>query len=405
MGMMLPPNLPGWVATVASFQDVGFFSKALLDAAAFDVPYALNAKNDQERRERIVQGSLIIAFAYGFSPIHSTLIARLCRQSIQGVQREERQALFRLPYHELETPEVFAKALKNALPNLHLEEQARALLRSQIFQAKTAHLIMDLAMEGLLLTSVPFIAKLSTKFLTGDSHFIGERNLAKQEDLNALYQKEKAEHPKKNETLHTLATLALGAGIPAGVGLGIRQALAQPTGVKSTFAPLMKLLKKVAPHFEYQYLDLKHPSGLKQLLKEVPLLPVAGLMPVFMAFNLGRMMSSRSKREFKEAAVQEPLFFASFFFVAPAIFRLFNHGATSIQQRLQQLVQKGATQAELNRGGRYAALTFLGAFLSNILISISVVNWTNHMTRKGIQDEVNALHATQQSPPLRPTQG
>ena len=85
MGMMLPPNLPGWVATVASFQDVGFFSKALLDAVAFDVPYALNAKNDQERRERIVQGSLIMAFAYGFSPIHSTLIARLCRQSIQGL--------------------------------------------------------------------------------------------------------------------------------------------------------------------------------------------------------------------------------------------------------------------------------------------------------------------------------
>jgi hypothetical protein len=141
MGMMLPPNLPAWVATVASFQDVGFFSKALLDAAAFDVPYALNAKNDQERRERIVQGSLIMAFAYGFSPIHSTLIARLCRQSIQGVQREERQALFRLPYHELETPEVFAKALKNALPHLHLEEQARTLLRSQVFQAKTTHLI------------------------------------------------------------------------------------------------------------------------------------------------------------------------------------------------------------------------------------------------------------------------
>jgi hypothetical protein len=405
MGMMLPPNLPAWVATVASFQDVGFFSKALLDAAAFDVPYALNAKNDQERRERIVQGSLIMAFAYGFSPIHSTLIARLCRQSIQGVQREERQALFRLPYHELETPEVFAKALKNALPHLHLEEQARTLLRSQVFQAKTTHLILDLAMEGLLLTSVPFIAKLSTKFLTGDSHFIGERNLAKQEDLNALYQKEKAEHPKQNETLHTLATLALGAGIPAGVGLGIRQALAHPTGVKSTFAPLMKWLKKVAPHFEYQYLDLKNPRWLQQALKEVPLLPVAALVPVFLAFDLGSLMSSRSKREFKETAVQKPFLFSCFFFVAPAIFRLFNHGATSIQQRLQQLVQKGATQAELNRVGRYSAMSFIGAYLMNILVTIGVVNWTNHMTRKGIQDEVNALHATPHSPPLRPTQG
>ncbi len=396
MGMMLPPNLPGWVATVAGFQDVGFFGKALLDAGALDVPYALNAKNDQERRERIVQGSLIMAFAYGFSPIHSTLNARLCRQSIQGLNATDAQALFKLHYKDLETPEVFCEALKNTLPHLNLNKDALSLLRKQIFHAKTSHLILDLAMEGLLLTSVPFLAKLSTQLLTGDTHFIGERNLAKKEDLNALYKQEDQEKQKKNKWFHTLATLALGAGLPAGVGLSIRHALSSknpsPNFIQSFF-------KKVAPHFEYQYIEKF------KWLKHVPVLPVAALVPVFLAFNMGRIMSTRSKREFKETAVQEPLFLASFFLVTPLIFRLLNKGAKSIQERLQTLVDAKASTKEINRVARYSALTFLGAYLMNILVTIGVVNWTNHMTRKGIEEEVKALHASQKPPPPRPKQG
>jgi hypothetical protein len=396
MGMMLPPNLPGWVATVASFQDVGFFSKALLDAAAFDVPYALNAKNDQERRERIVQGSLIMAFAYGFSPIHSTLNAKLFRSGIKDVSEADRKALFRLHYKDLENPAVFTESLKKTLPHLNLNKEAQALLQKQIFRAKTSHLIVDLAMEGLLLTSVPFLSKLSTQLLTGDTHFIGERNLAKKEDLNALYKQEDQEKQKKNKWFHTVATLALGAGLPAGVGFAIRHALSSK---KTNPSPITAFFKKVAPHFEYQYIE-----KLKWF-KHIPVLPVAALVPVFLAFNLGRIMSTRSKREFKETAVQEPLFLASFFLVTPAIFRLLNKGFPSIAARLQKLVDAKASQQEINRVGRYSALSFLGAYLSTILITIGVVNWTNHMTRKGIQDEVNALHATQQSPPLRPTQG
>ncbi|MFN9691632.1 MAG: hypothetical protein ACK551_05990 [Vampirovibrionales bacterium] len=393
--MMLPPNLPAWVATVAGIQTVGFFGKALLDAGGLDVPYALNAKNEQERRERIVQGSLIMAFAYGFSPIHSTLNAQLFRRGIKNVSEVDRNALFRLHYKDLDNPALFADALKKTLPHLNLDQKALSLLRKQIFHAKTSHLIVDLAMEGLLLTSVPFLSKLSTQFLTGDSHFVGERNLATKEDLNALYQKEDQEKKKRkqNDAFHTLATLALGAGLPVGVGFSIRHALSSknpsPNFIQSFF-------KKVAPDFEYQYLE-----KLKWF-KHIPVLPVAALVPVFLAFNLGRIMSTRSKREFKETVVQEPLFFASFFLVTPLIFRVLNKGAKSIAERLQTLVKAKASKEEINRVGRYSALTFIGAYLSTILVNIGVVNWTNQMTRKGIQDEVNALHATQQSHPPHP---
>jgi hypothetical protein len=193
-----------------------------------------------------------------------------------------------------------------------------------------------------------------------------------------------------------VATLALGAGLPAGVGFAIRHALSSknpsPNFIQSFF-------KKVAPHFEYQYIE-----KLKWF-KHIPVLPVAALVPVLLAFNLGRIMSTRSKREFKETAIQEPLFLGTFFLVTPAIFRLLNKGFPSIAARLQKLADAKASQQEINRVGRYSALSFLGAYLSTILITIGVVNWTNHMTRKGIEEEVRALHATQHSPPPRPTQG
>lgn len=395
MGMILPPNLPGWVSTVASFQNVGFFSKALLDAAAFDIPYAVNAKNEQERRERIVQGGLIMTFAYGFSPVHSTLIAKLFHQGIKTAPTKDRKDLFRLHYKDLENPTVFAESLKKTLPHLNLNKEAQALLQKQIFHAKTSHLIVDLAMEGLLLTSVPFLAKMSTQLLTGDTHFIGERNLAKKEDLNALYKQEDQEKTG-DKWFNMMTTLALGAGLPAGVGFAIRHALEDKSKSSNV---IVSFFKKVAPKFEYDYLKLEKPKWLKPILKDVPLLPVAALVPVFLAFDLGSLMSSRSKREFKETAIQKPFLFSCFFFVTPAIFRLLNKGAESIQERLQKLVDAKASQQEINRVGRYSALSFLGAYLSTILITIGVVNWTNQMTRQGIQDDVKALHQKKKAKP------
>ena len=110
-------------------------------------------------------------------------------------------------------------------------------------------------------------------------------------------------------------------------------------------------------------------------------------------------MSARSKRELKETAIQEPLFFVSFFFVTPAIFRLLNKGFPSITARLQTLVDAKASQEKINQTGRYAALSFLGAYLANILITIGIVNWTNQMTRNSIKEDVQALHRNQKITP------
>lgn len=384
MSLGLPPALPAWVSGIAQFQDLGFFSKALLDAGGIDVPYALNAKNKEERDERIVQGVLIMTFAYGIAPLHSYLLARHFLKAVPTPRLEDRQALFRFSYTQLENVHTFSEHLKTQLPHLKpLNASALDALRKHVLKVKTSHLIVDLALEGAFLSSIPFLKNLVTALKTGETHFTGEHTLAKKEDLNALYQNEQKQDGHKNILGQALATMALSALLPTLLTFTLRKAVMAPS---TKTKGLLHHVKSWAPHFDYQYMTRW------KWFKQVPLLPVMALLPVFIGFNLGRLSSARSKRERNEALIQDPLFLASFFGVTPLVFRLLNKGFPTINKRLEHLIQNKASTAEIQKTALFSAGSFLFAYALNILATIGVVQFTNDLTRKGIAEEIKALH-------------
>jgi len=48
-------SIPAWVHAVREFQHLGLMNKAVIDATAVDIPLVVLAKNNTERKERLIR--------------------------------------------------------------------------------------------------------------------------------------------------------------------------------------------------------------------------------------------------------------------------------------------------------------------------------------------------------------
>ncbi len=378
-------NLPAWVQGVSEFQQLGLVNKAVMTTFGIDVPYVALAKNPEEQKERMVRQSLILAFMFGMAPLHSTLLAYHFAKKIDSSHNlKTKKKLLGLKFEELAHPEAFQKAVKEHLPEA--KDAATEAIRVSVLKAKGTHLAWDLAAEGGLLASVGLLKVLFSEWQTGNKRFTGEKGLASDSDLNALYKKEKKKDPFGIPHFRELATILAATILSFLFGQGLKKSMLEAPE-KRNF--LQRQMAKLAPHFDYnfsQFLGKWVPA-----LKEIPMLPLSGLALVAFLLNMGDIASSRSPRDFKENAVRGGAIFSSVFIVGPTLTLLLNKGHTTIVKLLEAEAKAGKTSQQLLKIAKNSALKYIGIFSANLVLMIGVMYGINQMTKHDLKEDLKKL--------------
>jgi uncharacterized membrane protein len=106
---------------------------------------------------------------------------------------------------------------------------------------------------------------------------------------------------------------------------------------------------------------------------------------------MGDVASSRSPRELKENAIRSGGFFTGFFVMIPLLMSLLNKGRVTISGVLERGIEKGHSTATLEKEALWAAKTYLGSYLLDIVFVAAIVKWTNDLTVKAVKQDVQAL--------------
>ena len=259
-------------------------------------------------------------------------------------------------------------------------------LRLSVLKAKGTHLAWDLAAEGGLLATVGLLKVLFSEWQTGNKRFTGEKGLASEAELNALYQKEHKKDPFGIPHFRELVVITGATIFPFCFGQGIKKTMLQNPEKRNV---VQRQLAKVAPHFDYNFSQLL--GKWAPALKEVPMLPLSGLALVAFLMNLGDIASSRSSRDFKENVVRSLAFFSSVFIVGPILVSLLNKGHTTIVNLLEAEAKAGKTSQELVKIAKHSALKYIGIFSVNLAVMIGVVNGINQMTKHDLKEDLKKL--------------
>jgi hypothetical protein len=378
-------NLPAWVQGVSEFQQLGLLNKATMCTLGIDVPYVALAKNPEEQKERLVRQSLILAFMFGMAPLHSTFLAYHFAKKIDGTHDvKTKKKLLGLKFEELAHLEAFQKAIQQHLPEA--KDLATEALRVSVLKAKGTHLAWDLAAEGGLLASVGLLKVLFSEWQTGNKRFTGEKGLASEGDLNALYRKEHKKDPFGIPHFREIGVIVGASIFPFLFGQGIKQTMLQDPTKRNG---LQRQMAKLAPHFDYnfsQFLGKRFP-----FLKEVPMLPLSGLMLVGFLLNMGDIASSRSPRDFKENTVRAVAFFSSMFIIGPMLVSFLNKGHTTIVKLLEAEAKAGKAPEQLVKIAKNSALKYIGIFSANLALMIGVVYSLNQMTKHDLKEDLKKL--------------
>lgn len=382
--MAAPIILTPFVRGVKEFQQLGLMNKAVLDATAVDIPVIGLSKNQTERKERFLRQALILVIAFLFAPIHGKLISQFLSKRIGFRSAQANQILMQIPYGQL----VNAKTLKNGIRQLlsshavsarlsqTVLSRANEALRLRVVKAKTAFLMADMVVCGLLMCSIGYIKVLFGKFLSGKSQFTGEQGIVSEQSLDKLYEKDASFERQKK--IKTMLTFGLGVGVPITLGLLLRNVLkiSNPRGLASFVAT------KVGPWLDYNY-----PQYLKKL-RGWPLLSDGAQIVLSALLTTGELASARSKRELKELAIQRNSIDALFFFGTPMLMKALS-GSTTVQGAIDRVTSRRPklVRAAASR----AAKTYLLSYTLASLAVAGIILWTNKMTRKAVQDEAKQL--------------
>jgi hypothetical protein len=367
------------------FQELGLINKAAMCTFGIDFPYVGLAKNKEEQKERLVRQSLVMAFMFGMAPLHSTLLAYHFAKKMDGTHDlKTKKKLIGLKFEELANLEAFEKAVKQHLPQA--TDLATEAVRVSVLKAKGTHLAWDLAAEGGLLASVGLLKVLFSEWQTGNKRFTGEKGLASETELKALYQKEQKKDPFGIPHFREMAVIVGASIFPFLFGQGIKQTMLQEPAKRNG---LQRQIAKIAQNFDYnstQLLGKRFP-----ILKEVPMLPLSGLALVGFFLNLGDIASSRSPRDFKENTVRSVAFFSSLFIVGPMLVSLLNKGHTTIVKLLEAETKAGKAPEQLVKIAKNSALKYMGIFSANLALMIGVVYGINEMTKHGLKEDLKKL--------------
>lgn len=373
--------LPAWVKAVSDFQQMDLVNKATLSAVGVTLPLVAFPKNETERQERLFQQGYITLTAFLLAPVHAYFLAQHLAKQIKGTtQASDGQTLIRLPFKTLMDETAFHSFLATELPHLLSRDLNR--LRRSALKAKTRHLSLDLAIEGGLLSSTGLAKILFGRWMTGKDQFTGEKNLASEQELKALYQKEHEKDPFGIPHFKGLALITSATVLPYLLGQGFAYATLNPSRQASA---LVKGLRWLAPSFDYNY------SQTLPALKRVPLLSFAGLLMLDGAINISEVVNARSPRERQEMAIREGSLWASFFIFTPLVTKLLNKGHTTIESLLKAEQKAGKGTQRLQKIAKSSALKYIGIFVANVGITISTVLLANRLTKETMKKDLKAL--------------
>ncbi|MCA9840656.1 MAG: hypothetical protein KC475_00945 [Cyanobacteria bacterium HKST-UBA03] len=396
--MPLPVTLPPFVQAVKEFQQLGLVNKALIDVTAVDVPLIALAKNQSERKERALRQGLVLLVAFLMAPLHARLVSRLMSHGI-GIKGHSgaNQTLMRLSFNELANTNTMRQGiirlfrdpsgkvpLQNRIPlplKRRLGPRALEHLRKRVLNAKSHFLMTDLAVCGLLLSSIGFIKVAFGKLMSGKNQFSGEFGIVNTNVLDALY---RHEHQGDHEALQAKTqlkqaiTFSTAIGVPVLLGLLVRHGLKTPNpkGLNRF------ITQKLAPRLDYNY-----PSYLKSL-KGWPLLSDGAQILLSLMLTMGELTSARSKRELKELAIQRNSIDAMFFFGAPMFMKALS-GSTTVQGAIDRARFK--VPHLVQQAARRSARTYLASFLLTLACVSAIVAKTNQITRQAVKDDANRL--------------
>jgi hypothetical protein len=373
-------NLPVWVQGVSDFQQMDLVNRFTLSAVGVTLPLVAFPKNETERQERLFQQGYITA-GFLLAPVHAYFLAQHLAKTIQGTHTiTDAQQLIRLPFNTLTDEKAFRALLAKDFPHL-LSSEINTLRRSAL-KAKTHHLSIDLAIEGALLSSTGLAKILFGQWMTGKQQFTGEKNLASEAELKALYEKEHRNDPFGIPHFNGMALIASATALPYLLGKSFEYATLN-TSTKPSF--FVKGLRKLAPSFDYNY------SEMLPFLKKVPLLSFAGLLLLDGIINISEVVNARSPRERKEMAIREGSLWASFFVFTPVVTRLLNKGHGSIASLLEAEEKAGKNTKQLQKIAQSSAVKYIGIFLANIGLTSTTVLFANHLTKEGMKEDLKKL--------------
>jgi len=155
---------------------------------------------------------------------------------------------------------------------------------------------------------------------------------------------------------------------------------------------LGKLFQQMAPSFNYSFAKLLTP------LKRIPTLPSGALALVALCFDVGDVAAARSPREAKEEALRQTGFFTSLFVFTPALVKLLNNGAATIQQALQNEVP-GREARLIKQVAQRSARSYLSVYALNMLVTTGFVLLSNELTKHGMKQALKTLSPNVTSPP------
>lgn len=203
---MVGAAISGFSRNVGWIQERPLVHKAVLDVLGVDVPFIGFSKNPTERKERLFRQVLVMFAAFIFAPLHARVIAKGMSKrflspeklgaDIKKVMNIDPEDLMRVGYSSLKGSMYdlkvgIEKVLKKPVPD-QLKKILTEDFRQNLVKAKSTFLAWDLAAEGLLFASIPWVKQwFSKQFLTGDYQFTGEKGVVSDKNWMSCIKKRK----------------------------------------------------------------------------------------------------------------------------------------------------------------------------------------------------------------------
>lgn len=379
-------------------------NRGILDSLGFAIPMIGLARSPQEQKELTLDRILVIGSAFFLAPAHAWVFKKLGakvrkipstllelnwkrhgkilngeylkdgQHLLDGIQKKLTQLQSsHQKTNSLKQKKRFRTKINELKPLLSLSKEKAETLRIKLINAKMDLLIPDLMTECLIFGNIGFITNAFSKWLYGNQQFTGEQGIVSAEALRALYQEKKeSELGGLSQKTRQRITTGLSLLLPLSIGLTLKRSLKKLNPNK-----FWRNVQKLAYKFDYE-------NG--------QWMSMAALSVVVALQEIGQLMASRSKREFKEGFIRETvanvLFFVGndFFAIglARGLKRLFK---TPVSHRLAKLPDN-STQKSKN----LSAYSYFGGFLTNVAALAGVIIGNNALTTHHLKQDAQEYY-------------
>ncbi len=380
--------LPVTVTLAKNLQDYSLVNRGVLDTLGAAVPMVALARNENERREKILDRSIVIGSAFLLAPVHAWLIMRAVAKRSNIAHQ-----LMTLSYKDLQSVESLKlgiqKLTQTVIPpldlgkfhkKLNLPRHINEALRKKLINAKTYMLIPDLITECLIFANLGWMTNFFTLKLTGKHQFTGEMSAVPEKALDDLYQEDS--EFQNDEGSRKLLTVGAAFAVPIALGLFLRKAMMTVPKKTGVLGRLLRKLKENAFYFDYK-------KGVWMSLSTLGVV-------IAMQF-LGQVLAARSERERRENLIREGMLNVVFFWGNALWMRLisksiFKRLKIPVETSIQKVMEKAPAGLK-RKAGTIASVSYLGSFVLNTLSLSGVVVFNNHLTTQQVREDSAKLHA------------